>query len=242
MKCRRRDTPVLSAPPAVEEDPGSRCLLSPACPRPSPSPSPRASSPSSRPACCSSCSAPPPASIASAPPRWPRALPSPPPPASSSRRSASRSASTPRSSASSAGRSGLLNLRARRRPAPARAAGARCRRRRPARRGRRLCIMLGGFAGEGLAGQFAVGLLLGLVWAPCVGPTLSRRLADGGPRRESRRRRPDHARLRDRRGPPVLLLGLLSREALLRWRGRMRSAGSGLRRLLSASSPSRSSS
>ena len=25
---------------------------------------------------------------------------------------------------------------------------------------------------EGLGGQLAVGLLLGLVWAPCVGPTL----------------------------------------------------------------------
>src|SRR5258705_13720581 len=25
---------------------------------------------------------------------------------------------------------------------------------------------------DGLTGQFAVGLLLGLVWAPCVGPTL----------------------------------------------------------------------
>jgi cytochrome c biogenesis protein CcdA len=30
----------------------------------------------------------------------------------------------------------------------------------------------GGFAAEGLSGQFAVGLLLGVVWAPCVGPTL----------------------------------------------------------------------
>jgi cytochrome c-type biogenesis protein len=32
--------------------------------------------------------------------------------------------------------------------------------------------LLGGVAGNGLGGQFAVGLLLGLVWAPCVGPTL----------------------------------------------------------------------
>src|SRR5260370_13225079 len=29
-----------------------------------------------------------------------------------------------------------------------------------------------GFSAEGLSGQFAVGLLLGVVWAPCVGPTL----------------------------------------------------------------------
>ena len=31
---------------------------------------------------------------------------------------------------------------------------------------------LGRISGDGVLGQFAVGLLLGLVWAPCVGPTL----------------------------------------------------------------------
>lgn len=32
-------------------------------------------------------------------------------------------------------------------------------------------------SGEGLGGQFLVGLLLGLVWAPCVGPTLGAAIA-----------------------------------------------------------------
>lgn len=32
--------------------------------------------------------------------------------------------------------------------------------------------MLGRISGDGLGGQFAIGTLLGLVWAPCVGPTL----------------------------------------------------------------------
>lgn len=32
-------------------------------------------------------------------------------------------------------------------------------------------------SGEGLGGQFTVGLLLGLVWAPCVGPTLGAAIA-----------------------------------------------------------------
>jgi cytochrome c-type biogenesis protein len=32
--------------------------------------------------------------------------------------------------------------------------------------------VLGRVSGEGLAGQFCIGLLLGLVWSPCVGPTL----------------------------------------------------------------------
>ena len=30
----------------------------------------------------------------------------------------------------------------------------------------------GGFSTRGLGGQFAVGLMLGAVWSPCVGPTL----------------------------------------------------------------------
>lgn len=32
--------------------------------------------------------------------------------------------------------------------------------------------MLGRLSGQGLSGQFAIGLLLGLVWSPCVGPVL----------------------------------------------------------------------
>jgi cytochrome c-type biogenesis protein len=31
---------------------------------------------------------------------------------------------------------------------------------------------LGAVSGDGLAGQFLIGLLLGVVWSPCVGPTL----------------------------------------------------------------------
>lgn len=36
---------------------------------------------------------------------------------------------------------------------------------------------LGRVRGEGLAGQFLTGLLLGVVWAPCVGPTLGAAIA-----------------------------------------------------------------
>ena len=32
--------------------------------------------------------------------------------------------------------------------------------------------LLGRLSGRGMAGQFAIGLLLGLVWSPCVGPVL----------------------------------------------------------------------
>ena len=83
----------------------------------------------------------------------------------------------------------------------------------------------GGFSTAGLGGQFSVGLLLGAVWAPCVGPTLGA------------------ASLMASRGEnlgvvaltmlvfgigaalPLLLLGLLSRETIMRWRGKMMSGG-----------------
>lgn len=82
-----------------------------------------------------------------------------------------------------------------------------------------------GFATTGLRGQFALGLLLGVVWSPCVGPTLGAAsvLASRG----------------ENLGQvtlvmtafglgaalPLLLLGLLSREALTAWRSRLLHAG-----------------
>lgn len=83
----------------------------------------------------------------------------------------------------------------------------------------------GGFEAVGLKGQFAIGLLLGAVWSPCVGPTLGAAslLAAQG----------------DDLGQvvvvmiafgvgaalPLLALGRLSREALMRWRNKLLGAG-----------------
>lgn len=82
-----------------------------------------------------------------------------------------------------------------------------------------------GLSTRGLGGQFSLGLLLGAVWSPCVGPTLGA------------------ASVLAARGEnvgmvaltmlvfglgaalPLLLLGMLSREAMLRWRDRMLTAG-----------------
>ncbi len=90
----------------------------------------------------------------------------------------------------------------------------------------------GAMPGSGTSGQFGVGMLLGVVWAPCVGPTLGA------------------ASLMAARGEnlgqvaltmlafgigaalPLVLLGLVSREAMLRWRGRMLAAGAGGRRAI----------
>jgi cytochrome c biogenesis protein CcdA len=86
---------------------------------------------------------------------------------------------------------------------------------------------LGGFDTSGLKGQFALGLLLGAVWSPCVGPTLGAAsvLASQG------HDLPAVALVMLAFGVgaalPLLLLGLLSREAMLSWRARLLSAGQG---------------
>ena len=83
----------------------------------------------------------------------------------------------------------------------------------------------GGFAANGVGGQFAVGLLLGAVWTPCVGPTLGAAslLAAQG----SNLGYVALAMLTFGLGAalPLLLLGLVSRETLMRWRDRLRAAG-----------------
>jgi cytochrome c-type biogenesis protein len=80
--------------------------------------------------------------------------------------------------------------------------------------------------GNTLAGQFAVGLLLGAVWSPCVGPTLgaATTLAAQG------RNLANIALLMGIFGIgaslPLAVLGSLSRASILRLRGRLRSVGS----------------
>ena len=78
---------------------------------------------------------------------------------------------------------------------------------------------------SGISGQFWIGVLLGAIWSPCVGPTLGAAslLAAQG------RNLPQVAITMLAFGIgaalPLLLLGLLSREAMARWRKRLLSAG-----------------
>jgi cytochrome c biogenesis protein CcdA len=92
----------------------------------------------------------------------------------------------------------------------------------------------GGFAASGLAGQFAIGLLLGAVWSPCVGPTLGAAslLASQG-------RDLPHVALTMTvfgigAGLPLVALGLLSRATLMRARSHLMSAGKFGKALLGA--------
>lgn len=90
----------------------------------------------------------------------------------------------------------------------------------------------GGKDGAGWLGQFEVGLLLGAVWSPCVGPTLGA------------------ASLLAAQGQnliqvalvmflfgigaalPLLLVSLISRRTLMLWRGRLMTTGNGGKRAL----------
>ncbi len=78
---------------------------------------------------------------------------------------------------------------------------------------------------SGLGGQFVVGAVLGAVWSPCVGPTLG--AASMLAARGTDMLAVGSVMLAFGLGAaaPLVLVSLLSRQAMLRWRGRMMQAG-----------------
>ncbi len=85
----------------------------------------------------------------------------------------------------------------------------------------------GGKERSGLAGQFGLGLLLGAVWIPCVGPTLGAASVLAAQGRNLGQVTLTMLLFAIGSVVPLLLLGILSREVLLRWRGRMLATGQG---------------
>jgi cytochrome c-type biogenesis protein len=83
----------------------------------------------------------------------------------------------------------------------------------------------GGFASSGLAGQLVIGLLLGAVWSPCVGPTLGAASLLASQGHDLPRVGLTMAAFGIGAGLPLVLLGLLSRATLMRMRGSLMSAG-----------------
>jgi cytochrome c biogenesis protein CcdA len=83
----------------------------------------------------------------------------------------------------------------------------------------------GGFKGRGLPGQFAVGLLLGAAWSPCVGPTLG--AASVLAARSENLLAVAITMFAFGLGAalPLLAIGVMSREVLARWRDRLLAAG-----------------
>ncbi|MGV1955514.1 cytochrome c biogenesis CcdA family protein [Agrobacterium sp. 22-214-1] len=86
-----------------------------------------------------------------------------------------------------------------------------------------------GMSTSGIGGQFCVGLLLGAVWTPCVGPTLG--AASVMATRGENFWTVSMTMLAFGVGAalPLLLLGSISRAALLRWRGHMAKSASSLK-------------
>ncbi len=87
----------------------------------------------------------------------------------------------------------------------------------------------GGLSTTGLAGQFGVGLLLGAVWSPCVGPTLGAASLLASQGRDLGIVALTMLLFGLGAALPLLLLGALSREVLMRWRDRMMGLGKGLK-------------
>jgi cytochrome c-type biogenesis protein len=83
----------------------------------------------------------------------------------------------------------------------------------------------GSYRGSGLPGQFVVGVLLGAVWSPCVGPTLGAASLLAAKGQNLLQVTTTMFVFGIGAALPLLLLGLLSREAMMRWRGRLLSAG-----------------
>lgn len=84
----------------------------------------------------------------------------------------------------------------------------------------------GGFKTSGLSGQFALGLLLGAVWSPCVGPTLGAASVLASQGKDLLQVALVMSAFGAGAALPLLVLGTLSRQTLLNWRGRLGSAGS----------------
>ena len=83
----------------------------------------------------------------------------------------------------------------------------------------------GGSAKSGLAGQASVGLLLGAVWSPCVGPTLGAASILAAQGRDIGEVGATMLAFGLGAALPLAGLGLLSREAIMRWRARLMAGG-----------------
>src|SRR5206468_10356872 len=85
---------------------------------------------------------------------------------------------------------------------------------------------------SGVAGQFWIGVLLGAVWSPCVGPTLGTASLLAAQGRDLGQVALTMLAFGVGAALPLVGLGWLSRETMARWRGRLLFAGSGMKSAL----------
>jgi cytochrome c biogenesis protein CcdA len=86
--------------------------------------------------------------------------------------------------------------------------------------------------GNGLSSQFSIGVLLGAVWSPCVGPTLGAASLLAAQGRDLPQVGVTMLAFGVGAALPLLALGFVSREAAVRWRNRLLSAGHGMKTAL----------
>lgn len=85
--------------------------------------------------------------------------------------------------------------------------------------------LLSRLAVDGLAGQFVIGVMLGVIWSPCVGPTLGAAATLASQGKDLPQVSLLMAVFGLGAGTPMIALGSLSRTTVLNLRGRMMSAG-----------------
>jgi cytochrome c biogenesis protein CcdA len=88
----------------------------------------------------------------------------------------------------------------------------------------------------GVGGQFLVGVLLGAVWSPCVGPTLGAASVLAAQRGDLASVAGVMITFGLGATLPLLLLSRVSREVLMRWRGQMMQVGTAGKALLGVAS------
>lgn len=87
---------------------------------------------------------------------------------------------------------------------------------------------------SGLTGQFLVGLMLGAIWSPCVGPTLGAASVLAAQGKDLASVALVMAAFAVGTALPLLLVGALSRTTLRRWQGSMMGAGRAGKQVLGA--------
>jgi cytochrome c biogenesis protein CcdA len=85
----------------------------------------------------------------------------------------------------------------------------------------------GSIGARGIGCQLALGVLLGAVWSPCVGPTLGAASVLASQGKDLGSVAAVMIAFGIGAAAPLVALGLLSREALLRWRDRLLAVGKG---------------
>lgn len=109
----------------------------------------------------------------------------------------------------------------------------------------KFAVMTSGLSGSGqsllnristdsLFGQFLLGLLLGVVWSPCVGPTLGATITLASQGQDLGHATLVMALFGLGASTPLVILGMLSRQAMTRFRDKMLAAGTAGKKILGA--------